>query len=230
MTKKERALLAVQTLEEVYPQATCALQYEKPYELLIAVRLSAQCTDARVNQITPKLFAAYPTLESLAAADIADLEDIVRPCGFFHMKAKSIKEMSAQLILNFGGVGAGQYGRSAVPVRRGTQNSKSDPGRRLRQAGNRGGYPLYPHYRAAGADQVQRSRTGGERPPAADPAGALFGLLPPCGMVRQRHLPCQKTAVQGMSHGGILPVTERISERFIGTGQGKCCGMHRESA
>ncbi len=64
MTKKERALLAVQTLEEVYPQATCALQYEKPYELLIAVRLSAQCTDARVNQITPKLFAAYPTLES----------------------------------------------------------------------------------------------------------------------------------------------------------------------
>ena len=97
MTKKERALLAVQTLEEVYPQATCALQYEKPYELLIAVRLSAQCTDARVNQITPKLFAAYPTLESLAAADIADLEEIVRPCGFFHMKAKSIKEMSAQL-------------------------------------------------------------------------------------------------------------------------------------
>ena len=101
MTKKERALLAVQTLEEVYPQATCALQYEKPYELLIAVRLSAQCTDARVNQITPKLFAAYPTLESLAAADIGDLEEIVRPCGFYHMKARSIKEMSAQLLLHF---------------------------------------------------------------------------------------------------------------------------------
>ena len=75
MTKKERALLAVQTLESVYPQATCALQYEKPYELLIAVRLSAQCTDARVNLITPKLFSAYPTLESLAAADIQDLEE-----------------------------------------------------------------------------------------------------------------------------------------------------------
>ena len=104
MTKKERALLAVQTLEEVYPQATCALQYEKPYELLIAVRLSAQCTDARVNQITPKLFATYPTLESLAAADIGDLEEIVRPCGFYHMKARSIKEMSAQLLLHFGGV------------------------------------------------------------------------------------------------------------------------------
>lgn len=60
MTKKERALLAVQTLESVYPQATCALQYEKPYELLIAVRLSAQCTDARVNLITPKLFQRIP--------------------------------------------------------------------------------------------------------------------------------------------------------------------------
>ena len=58
MTKKERALLAVQTLEEVYPQATCALQYEKPYELLIAVRLSAQCTDARVNIVVEKLYEA----------------------------------------------------------------------------------------------------------------------------------------------------------------------------
>ena len=96
MTKKERALLAVQTLEEVYPQATCALQYEKPYELLIAVRLSAQCTDARVNQITPKLFAAYPTLESLAAADIGDLEEIVRPCGFYHM----VQELSHGGILS----------------------------------------------------------------------------------------------------------------------------------
>ena len=77
MTKKERALLAVKTLESVYPQATCALQYEKPYELLIAVRLSAQCTDARVNLITPKLFSAYPTLESLAAADIQDRKSVV---------------------------------------------------------------------------------------------------------------------------------------------------------
>ena len=223
-------MLAVQTLEEVYPQATCALQYEKPYELLIAVRLSAQCTDARVNQITPKLFAAYPTLESLAAADIADLEDIVRPCGFFHMKAKSIKEMSAQLILNFGGV---------VPDNMEDLLSLSGVGRKTANLilGDVYGKPAIvadTHFiritGRLGADQVQRSRTGGERPPAADPAGALFGLLPPCGMVRQRHLPCQKTAVQGMSHGGILPVTERISERFIGTGQGKCCGMHRESA
>lgn len=104
MNKKERALRAVETLEQVYPQATCALQYEKPYELLIAVRLSAQCTDARVNQVTPKLFAAYRTLESFANAEIADLEALVRPCGFYHMKAKSIREMAIQLLTQYGGV------------------------------------------------------------------------------------------------------------------------------
>ncbi len=103
MTKRERALLACETLEHIYPEATCALQYEKPYELLVAVRLSAQCTDARVNQVTPKLFKTYPTLEALAQAKIADLEEIVRPCGFYHMKAKSIKEMAGQLLEKYDG-------------------------------------------------------------------------------------------------------------------------------
>ncbi len=104
MTKEERALRACEILEQVYPQTTCALEYEKPYELLIAVRLSAQCTDARVNQVTPKLFAAYPTLESFAAADLTDLEEIVHPCGFYHAKAKSIREMAQQLLERHGGV------------------------------------------------------------------------------------------------------------------------------
>lgn len=103
MTKRERALRACETLEHIYPEATCALQYEKPYELLVAVRLSAQCTDARVNQVTPKLFKTYPTLEALAQAKIADLEEIVRPCGFYHMKAKSIKEMAGQLLEKYDG-------------------------------------------------------------------------------------------------------------------------------
>ena len=104
MTKKERALRACEVLEAVYPDALCALQYEKPYELLMAVRLSAQCTDVRVNQVTPKLFAAYPSLEAFAQADIGDLEEIVRPCGFYRMKAKSLKEMAIQLLTQFDGV------------------------------------------------------------------------------------------------------------------------------
>ena len=101
MTKKERALFAVQKLKEKYPDAVCSLQYQKPYELLIATRLSAQCTDARVNIVTKELFRKFPTLESFADADIADIEAVVKPCGLYKTKAKSIKEMCTQLIQDF---------------------------------------------------------------------------------------------------------------------------------
>ena len=86
-----------------YPQALCALQYEKDYELMIAVRLSAQCTDARVNLITPALFAAYPTLEAMAAANISDVENHVRTCGFFRQKAKDIVLACQMLLTEYGG-------------------------------------------------------------------------------------------------------------------------------
>lgn len=103
MTKKERALKAVEGLEKVYPDAVCSLTYEKPYELLISTRLSAQCTDARVNLVTPVLFSKFPTLESLADAPIEEIEEIIKPCGLFHTKAKDIKMLSRMLIDDFGG-------------------------------------------------------------------------------------------------------------------------------
>ena len=90
-------------LKEKYPSAECSLEYSEPYELLIATRLSAQCTDARVNIVTRDLFAKYPTLQSFAAADISELEEIVRPCGFYREKAKSIKNMAAMIISEFDG-------------------------------------------------------------------------------------------------------------------------------
>lgn len=104
MTKKEIASLAVSELEKLYPDAVCTLDYEKPYELLFATRLAAQCTDARVNIVTKTLFAKYPTLEAFAKADLAELEQDVKPCGFYRNKAKSLKEMAGQLINDFGGV------------------------------------------------------------------------------------------------------------------------------
>ncbi|MBR1433436.1 MULTISPECIES: endonuclease III [Ruminococcus] len=104
MTKKEIASLAVSELEKLYPDAVCTLDYEKPYELLFATRLAAQCTDARVNIVTKTLFAKYPTLEAFAEADLAELEQDVKPCGFYRNKAKSLKEMAGQLINDFGGV------------------------------------------------------------------------------------------------------------------------------
>lgn len=100
---KEKALKIVEALEQVYPDAKCSLEYAKPYELLIATRLSAQCTDARVNIVTKVLFKKYPTLEAFANADIADVEEIVRPCGLFRTKARSIVELANVLINDYGG-------------------------------------------------------------------------------------------------------------------------------
>ena len=95
---REKALAVIDTLKEQYPDAPCALHYEKDYELMIAVRLSAQCTDARVNLVTPALFAAYPTLEAMAAADIADVENYIHSCGFYRQKAKDIV-LACQMLL-----------------------------------------------------------------------------------------------------------------------------------
>lgn len=103
MTLKEKATLIMDRLEKLYPDAVCSLEYTKPYELLIATRLSAQCTDARVNIVTKDLFARFPTLEAFASANVKDIEDIVRPCGLFRTKAKSIHELANVLIDKFGG-------------------------------------------------------------------------------------------------------------------------------
>lgn len=97
MTEKVNAI--IEALEQRYPDALCALHYEKDYELMIAVRLSAQCTDARVNMITPALFEAYPTLEAFAAADIADVENYVHSCGFYRQKAKDIV-LACQMLIH----------------------------------------------------------------------------------------------------------------------------------
>ena len=86
MTKKERARLAVNALKNEYPDAICSLRAEEPLQLLIATRLSAQCTDARVNLVTPVLFEKYPTLEAFCEANVEDVEEIIHSCGFIMAK------------------------------------------------------------------------------------------------------------------------------------------------
>ena len=103
MTKKEKGAEVVRILNEHYPD-TCSLDAKKPYELLFATRLSAQCTDARVNQVTAVLFERYPTLETLAAADLEDLCEIVKPCGLFRTKANDIKNASIMLLQQYDGI------------------------------------------------------------------------------------------------------------------------------
>ena len=98
------ALEELAILEQTYPHAITALEYRSEYELLVAVILSAQCTDARVNMTTPKLFAKYPTPAKLARARQPDVEKIIKSCGFFRMKAKNIIACARDLVERFGGV------------------------------------------------------------------------------------------------------------------------------
>jgi endonuclease-3 len=101
MQEKVGAIIAL--LKQAYPGAVCSLDYGKDYELMISVRLSAQCTDERVNLVTPALFARYPTLEALAEADVADVEALVHSCGFYKHKAQDIVSACQQLLTRFGG-------------------------------------------------------------------------------------------------------------------------------
>ena len=102
MTTKEKAAAVVDILKERYPD-TCSLVAEKDYELLFSTRLSAQCTDARVNLVTKELYARYPTLQALAEADLEELCAIVKPCGLFRTKANDIKNSAKLLLERFGG-------------------------------------------------------------------------------------------------------------------------------
>lgn len=104
MTKKQIAVKAVEILKERYPDAICSLEYKDPFQLLVAVRLSAQCTDARVNMVTPSLFAAFPTAKAMADADIADIEKHIKSCGLYKTKAKDLKGIGEMLTEKYGGI------------------------------------------------------------------------------------------------------------------------------
>jgi len=103
LRKKERITAILDKLDELYPDEKCYLEYENDWQLLFATILSAQCTDARVNIITKTLFKKYPDLEAFASADITELEEAVRPAGYFRAKAKHIRECAAVLLTKFNG-------------------------------------------------------------------------------------------------------------------------------
>jgi len=104
MKIREKADLIVESLKKEYPDGICSLQYTIPHQLLFAVRLSAQCTDERVNQVTPALYARFPTLESFAQADVREVEELIHSCGFFRAKARDIVGAAKMLVEDYGGV------------------------------------------------------------------------------------------------------------------------------
>ena len=103
MKRKSTVLRIIDDLKTLYPDALCSLNYEKDYELLFAVRLSAQCTDERVNKVTPALFAAFPTLESFAEADPRKVGEYIHSCGFFSGKSKDLVACAQMLLEKFDG-------------------------------------------------------------------------------------------------------------------------------
>ena len=103
MRTKQQVQAIISRLEEEYPLAECSLQYEKDYELLFATRLSAQCTDERVNKVTPALFERFPTLQSLAEAEVSEVEQYIHSCGFYHGKARDIVACSKVLLEEYDG-------------------------------------------------------------------------------------------------------------------------------
>ena len=101
--KKSDAIKFVKILKETYPNATCSLDFKTPFQMVVAVMLSAQCTDERVNKTTPALFERCKTVQDFADIDINELEKIIHPCGFYKNKAKNIKLCAKQVLENFGG-------------------------------------------------------------------------------------------------------------------------------
>ncbi len=104
MENKERALLAVKALKKEYPDAVCSLTYTEPLQLLIATRLAAQCTDKRVNMVTPALFERFPTVQDFADADVSEVEQYIRSCGLYQTKARDIVAMCRMLCTNYNGI------------------------------------------------------------------------------------------------------------------------------
>lgn len=103
MRKKERVIETVERLENLYPDAICSLVYEDAFQLLIATRLSAQCTDKRVNMVTPDLFKEFPTAEKMANGDIKRVEELIKTCGLYKTKAKDLVGIGKMIVEKFGG-------------------------------------------------------------------------------------------------------------------------------
>ena len=111
MKKKNDAIKIIEDLKKAYPDATCSLNFETPFQMLIAVMLSAQCTDERVNKTTPELFSKFGTVEKMASADIKEVERIIHPCGFYKNKSKNAIAASQTILEKFNRRSSKSYGR-----------------------------------------------------------------------------------------------------------------------
>ena len=188
MRTKQDALQIVNRLKEEYPLAECTLDYDSAWQLLVSVRLAAQCTDARVNIITEELFAKYPTLEALAAAGADNIEAIVRPCGLGRSKARDLAAMSNMLLNEFGG-----YALHSPVEPSGLCEGHQRPGEGGKgpcEGAAAGGIErLLPPLRAARARGVHGAQA------------VLRALLPCAALPHRQKSPCGRRVLRGARHG-----------------------------
>ena len=169
-TKEKLALEVIDRLKREYPDADCTLDYNEAWKLLVSVRLAAQCTDARVNVVVEKLYEKYPDVRSLAAADVDDIEAIVRPCGLGRSKARDISACMKILDEEYGGNVPEDFDALLKLPGGGEKERQPHHGGRVRQAGHRDGHPLHPPgepHRPGG--RGQGSQEGGDGFVEADP-------------------------------------------------------------
>ncbi len=101
---KQQSIKLIETLKNTYPDATCSLDFSTPFEMVVSVMLSAQCTDERVNKTTPSIFSKYRTPEAFASIELSELEALIHPCGFYKNKAKNIKACAQKIVADFHGI------------------------------------------------------------------------------------------------------------------------------
>ena len=182
MTKQERALEIIDRLKREYPDAGCTLDYNEAWKLLVSLRLAAQCTDARVNVVVEKLYEKYPDVESLAAADVDDIEKIVHPCGLGPSKARDISACMKVLRDQYGG-GIPQTFEELLKLPGvGRKSANLVMGGRVRQASDCNRYPLHPPGQPDGPGRCIKEPKGGDGALEDYPARGGQRLLPSVGL------------------------------------------------
>ncbi len=196
MMKEQLAVEVIERLKKEYPDAGCTLDYDQAWKLLVSVRLAAQCTDARVNVVVEDLYARYPDVEALAAADVDDIERIVRPCGLGKSKARDISACMKILKEEYDGKIPRDFNALLKLPGVGRKSANSDHGGCLWRACHRDGYPLHPAdqpYRPCGWNQG--SEESGDGTVEDHSTGGRERFLPQAGISRKRYLHGQDEAI-----------------------------------
>lgn len=213
MDREEQNRLILAELARLYPDARPALRFANPFELLVAVMLSAQCTDVKVNMVTPALFAAYPDAAALAKAEPAEIEPIIKTCGLFHNKAKNLVLMARELTVRFGGeVPADHDALESLPGV-GRKNGERRDELCVRRGRHRRGYARLPRRQPAGAGRCARRAQNRASAHAKHPAEPMEPRAPLADLSRPPRVRRPKACLRKLHLACMVRICQRQSKR-----------------